>query len=137
MSRALPGLDRRRTFRDRNAIGNVRLEMFAFGVTAISAFAVRFGEKTDQVRSVGIDPLIDGLVTDAFAGMIETQSAGDGFRRPAQGEMNSDIPADERIAKTLMTRGLAAAIGAGLSRVRTIVAGVDGRTITAQFARNR
>jgi len=129
-----PGGDRAGALGDWNAVRDVLLEMFAFNVTAISAFAVGLGEKTSKPGSVGIDPLVNGFVADAFAGKLERQAARNEFRGPAQAEFGLDIAADERITQTRVPRSRTPArIGAGLSRMRAVVACVDGSAIAAQF----
>ena len=57
------------------------------------AFAMALWKKGNEVSSVGVDPLIDGLVADGKSGAVAADAACDEFGRPAQTELGLDIGA--------------------------------------------
>lgn len=53
---------------DGHATGNVIFELAASNVAALHAFAVPSGKAGDEVSGLGIEPTVNGHVTDATGG---------------------------------------------------------------------
>ena len=88
-----PGSDRAWALGDGDAQRDVTFGVFAADKTPAHAFAMALGKKGNEVSSVGVDPLIDGLVADGESGSVAADAAGDEFGRPAQTELGFDIGA--------------------------------------------
>ena len=90
---ATPGLDGARALGDGHAERNVAFGVFAADKTPAHAFAMALWKKGNEVSSVGVEPLIDGLVADGKSGAVAADAACDEFGRPAQTELGLDIGA--------------------------------------------
>jgi len=75
-----PGIDGIGTHGDGDSQRNVAPGVFAADKPATHAFAMALWKKRDEMTSVGIDPLINGLVADGEGGEIEPDAASDEFR---------------------------------------------------------
>ena len=58
-------------------------------------------QRTDQMRCIAVNPLINGLMTDAVLRMFDTQSAGDQLWRPAQANVFFHIASNKVVFEPL------------------------------------
>ena len=91
-------------------------------------------QKGDKVRSVLVNPLINGLMADGLLGMLDAQSASDQFWRPTQANVFFHIASNKVVFEPFSPMGFVLAlIGSHLGFVSKIIAGVNRRGIPFQL----
>ena len=94
-------------------------------------FAMGSDQGQNKMSGILVNPLIDGFMANRASRVVDSQSSGDKFRRPSQGEAFFDILADKVVLKPLSLMGFALApIGSALSFVREVIAGINRRSVS-------
>jgi hypothetical protein len=100
------------------------------GVPPVFAFAMGSHQGQNEMGSLLVDPLIDGLMANGESRMVDDQSSGDSFWRPSQAKTFFGIVANEVAFEPSSSMGfVVTVICSFLSFVRQVIAGINRRGI--------
>jgi hypothetical protein len=118
---------------DRNSLGNMRFFVFP-GVPSVFAFAMRSHQGQNEVGGLLVNPLIDGLMANGEARMVDAKSSGDKLWRPSQAKTFFGILANKVVFEPSSPMGLVVTVICSfLSFVRQIIAGINRRGISLKL----
>jgi hypothetical protein len=121
------------TLFDRDPLGNMGFFMFP-GIASVFAFAMGSDQGQNEMRSLLVDPLIDGLMANGESRMVGGQSSGDEFWRPSPFKTLFGILANKVVFEPSSSMGFVVTVICSLlSFVRQVIAGVHWRGISLKF----
>jgi len=86
------------------------------------------------MEGILVYPLIEGFMANGLLGMLDTESAGNEFRRPPKAKTFFDIAPDKVALEPWPSVGLMLALLRPLlGFVRQVIAGIDGRCVSFEL----